>query len=335
MLRVAAALTSLLLGACGQAPDTTLDRGLWDAYRATYIAEDGRIIDVGQDGVSHSEGQGYGMLLAETYGDRVTFNRVWEWTQRNLQVRQDALLAWRWDAASGRVSDLNNATDGDLLVAWSLLRAARRWHVVSYRRWAWEILDDVEARLIVPTERGPVLLPGADGFVHQGRITANPSYNVFPALSHFARLQPGGPWAALREQGYSLLEEAGFGPWRLPPDWLSLADPPRPAPEFPARFGYEAVRVPLYACWDGHRDRRALDGIRTFWASTGSPPAWISLDSAEEAPFALAPGASFIRKLLLHGSVATDAGDAVLPDNDYYDATLLLLARIAANESLG
>jgi len=335
MLRATAALPLLLLGACGQAPDATLDQGLWAAYRAAYIETDGRVIDTGQGGISHSEGQGYGMLLAEAAADRVTFDRIWTWTQRHLQVRQDALLAWRWDPASRKVTDSNNATDGDLLVAWALLRAAHRWHAVSYRHWAWQILDDVRSRLIVSTDRGPVLLPGMEGFVHQGLVTANPAYNVFPALSHFARLQPSGPWSALREHGYALLDDAAFGPWRLPPDWLTLADPPAPASNFPARFGYEAVRIPLYACWDDPQGRQALGGIRAFWASTASPPAWISLETGEQAPFPLAPGASSIRQLLLHGTAASGTGDATMPGNDYYDATLLLLASVAANESLG
>ena len=335
MFRVAVALPMLLLGACGQAPDATLDRDLWTAYRTTYIETDGRVIDTGQGGISHSEGQGYGMLLAEAAADRVTFDRVWSWTQRHLQVRQDALLAWRWDPAIEKVTDSNNATDGDLLVAWALLRAARRWHAVDYRRSAWQILDDVRSRLIVPTDQGPVLLPGVEGFVHQGLVTANPSYNVFPALSHFARLQPAGPWSALRERGYALLDDAGFGTWHLPPDWLTLSDPPAPASNFPARFGYEAVRVPLYACWDGSRGRRALVGISTFWASAETPPAWISLETGEGAPFALAPGALSIRQLLLYGTAASGTGDAMMPANDYYDATLLLLSRVAANESPG
>jgi endoglucanase len=77
-------------------------------------------MDTGQGRISHSEGQGFTMLFAVHYGDRAQFDRVWQWTKRNLQVRDDALLAWKWE--QGAVTDRNNASDADILVAWALAR---------------------------------------------------------------------------------------------------------------------------------------------------------------------------------------------------------------------
>ena len=89
------------------------------------------------------------MILAEAAGDRATFDRVWNWARRNLQIRDDALLAWKWSPEPGSVIDENNATDADLMVAWALLRAARRWGASGYQSEAWSLLDDIRSRLII------------------------------------------------------------------------------------------------------------------------------------------------------------------------------------------
>ncbi|MEQ4600202.1 MAG: glycosyl hydrolase family 8, partial [Methylobacteriaceae bacterium] len=95
--------------------NTLGDDAAWRAYRSRFITEQGRIVDTANGLISHSEGQGYGMLLAVAAGDRPTFERIWGWTRANLMVRSDELLAWRW-APDHRpaVSDMNNATDGDI-----------------------------------------------------------------------------------------------------------------------------------------------------------------------------------------------------------------------------
>ena len=68
----------------------------WRAYRARFITDQGRLVDTANGQISHSEGQGYGMLLAVAAGDRVSFERIWGWTRANLMVRGDELQAWRW-----------------------------------------------------------------------------------------------------------------------------------------------------------------------------------------------------------------------------------------------
>ena len=96
----------------------------WRAYKARFVTEEGRVVDTGNGLISHSEGQGYGLVLAVAANDRDAFERIWGWTRANLLVRGDELLAWRWEPnARPAVADMNNATDGDLLVAWALAEA--------------------------------------------------------------------------------------------------------------------------------------------------------------------------------------------------------------------
>jgi endo-1,4-beta-D-glucanase Y len=335
MMRFSAlALCVLMIGACSQAPESSLSDGLWADYRHAYIRDDGRVVDNGQQGISHSEGQGYAMILAEAANDRATFQRVWSWTQDHLQVRADALLAWKWDPRTGSVVDTNNATDADLLVAWALLRAAHRWEAPDYRNDAITLAQDIRTYLVVPATIGPVLLPGVSGFVHDGAVTINPSYWIFPALTELGRIDPEGPWTEVRQTGLVLLDIARFGSQALPADWVVMSDPPLPSPLFPHRFGFEAIRIPLYASWDGLTRHPALQSLATFWARDANPPAWVDLDDGSHAPIGLRPGAMAVRRLLLtNGRAALDEHASVEAGGDYYDSTLLLLANVAADES--
>ena len=75
---------------------TLRDATAWTAWKARFVTDAGRVVDTGNQGISHSEGQGFGMLLAVAANDRPTFERIWGWTRANRMVRDDQLLAWRW-----------------------------------------------------------------------------------------------------------------------------------------------------------------------------------------------------------------------------------------------
>ena len=164
----------------------------WRSYLARFVTADGRVVDTANGGVSHSESQGYGMLLAVAAGDRSTFERIWGWTRANLMTRDDALLAWRWEPNQRpAVADMNNATDGDLLVAWALTEAAEGWSDASYRTAARRLAVEIGRKLIVHTAEGTqLLLPALAGFsaedVADGPVI-NLSYYLFPYPYEFTR----------------------------------------------------------------------------------------------------------------------------------------------------
>src|SRR5262249_48667720 len=156
---------------------------------------------------SHTEGQGWAMLFAESFDDRVTFDRIWHWTRDKLQRGDNALFSWRWDPSGDKpIADINNATDGDTLIAWALARAAQRWKAPEYRAAARRIVIDIREKLIIKVAGKLVLLPGVDGFKHDdGRVMLNPSYYIFPALFEFQRLDASPQWARVRHDGLALL----------------------------------------------------------------------------------------------------------------------------------
>ena len=57
-----------------QAP--LVDAAEWHSFRDRFIQADGRVLDTANGGISHSEGQGWGMLFAARFDDRDSFTRI-------------------------------------------------------------------------------------------------------------------------------------------------------------------------------------------------------------------------------------------------------------------
>ena len=99
----------------------------WESYKSRFMMPDGRIIDTGNGNVSHTEGQGFAMLLAVGNNDRPAFDKLWQWTDKTLRNKDNGLFYWRYNpVAPNPVADKNDATDGDTLIAWALLRAQQQ-----------------------------------------------------------------------------------------------------------------------------------------------------------------------------------------------------------------
>jgi endoglucanase len=317
----------------------------WGAFHARFVAPEGRVVDTGNQGVTHSEGQGYGLLFAAYFDDRTSFDRLLGWTQTNLRRPTDALHAWRYrPGASVPVDDINNATDGDLLIALALLRAGQRWANPDYTEAGRAIGADILRLCVHEVDGARVLLPAAFGFEHTGRVVINPSYYVFPALAALSVAVPDPAWAALRADGLRILRQARFGSWGLPADWLQIAngslDNLAPAEGWPARFSWDAVRVPLHLAWAGLREEPALRAASDFWAAPhslpggGRVPAWVDLETGSVATTPASRGVGAIAQLAraARGGFAPDL-PRVRTAEDYYSAALMLLSRVVWQET--
>ena len=315
----------------------------WRAFAARYIAPEGRVVDTGNGGVTHSEGQGYGLLFAEHFGDRDSFDRLLDWTRRTLRRPGDALHSWRYRPnAKVPVDDPNNATDGDLLIGWALLRAGQRWGDTAYTDLARTIGQDLLSNCVSEVGGAKVLLPGAFGFEHPGQVVVNPSYYIFPALAAFADAVPDPTWDALQTDGVRLLRLGRFGRWQLPADWLAIThnslDEIAPAADWPARFSWDAVRVPLNLIWAGLTSEPAVTAAAAFWDNPAreAAPAWVDLATGAVAAFPAGQGVAAIAAI----TRAARTGDLMpeLPHvgdaRDYYSASLVLLTRIVRQERL-
>ncbi|MBM6594806.1 glycosyl hydrolase family 8 [Microvirga pudoricolor] len=243
----------------------------WQAYKSRFVEGTGRVIDNANGNISHSEGQGYGLMLAFAAGDRAAFEQIWTFTYTEFLIRDDGLAVWKWDPASTpKVTDRNNATDGDILIAYALAKAGVAWKEQRYTIMAQRIARALGRTGISKTTGRSILLPASQGFGPNDRPdgpVVNLSYWIFEAIPTLAQLAPEYDWNGLWREGLSILQQVNASKMRLPPDWLSIRDRTqyRPADGFPPEFGYNSLRIPLYLLRAGMTDVEWLKTIKQRW----------------------------------------------------------------------
>jgi endo-1,4-beta-D-glucanase Y len=340
---VVAAACLMPTGAWAASPMTPTDIREFNLWKERYLLPDGRVVDTGNGGISHSEGQSYGLLLTEAFGDQDDFDNILTWTRLHLSRPYDRLFAWRYKPGEPNpVEDLNNATDGDMVIAWALLRAGKDWNEPSYTDMGKQVASAI-LRLCVTSQNGRlVLLPADKGFTHQTSTTINLSYYLFAAIRTLAAAVPDPRWQQLEYDGRKLLGVSQFGVWKLPPDWESLAvnAAEQPAEGWPARFSWDAVRVPLQAVWAGIiTDPGPVWNAARFWSSphTVPFPAWTDLLEPNLAPYSGNSGVGAVAILsssaILHQGTRNDLPSVSSAPN-YYAASLIMLSRLAWIEAL-
>ncbi|KEQ02941.1 endoglucanase [Pseudorhizobium pelagicum] len=321
-----------LLAATGPAAaqQGSIGPSLWQDYTSRFLDASGRIVDNANGGISHSEGQGYGLLLAFFANSPSDFEQIWSFTQTELMIRNDGLTAWKWDpGAQPHVTDVNNASDGDLLIAYALAMAGAAWEREDYLASAAALARAILDNVVVESGGRVLLLPAAEGFDAGERTDGpviNPSYWIFESFPIMAILAPSDRWSRLQQDGLALIAQMQFGPRQLPAEWVSLARQPKPAEGFAAEFGYNAIRIPLYLL------RASLEHIelarRMLQAMTiDGTPAIIDLSSGQAKERLEDPGYQFVNHIL----ACVSEGRAVpvtareLTSQLYYPATLHLL----------
>ena len=303
---------------------------LWQDYTSRFLDASGRIVDNANGGISHSEGQGYGLLLAFFANSPSDFAQIWSFTKTEMMIRDDGLTAWKWDpAAQPHVTDINNASDGDLLIAYALAMAGAAWEREDYLASAAALARAILDHVVVESGGRVLLLPAAEGFDSGERADGpviNPSYWIFEAFPIMAILAPSDRWSRLQQDGIALIGKMQFGPRQLPAEWVSLARQPKPAEGFAAEFGYNAIRIPLYLLRASleHIElaKRLLEGMTIDGA-----PAIIDLPSGQAKERLEDPGYQFVNHILACVSEGRTIPVAAreLTSQVYYPATLHLL----------
>jgi endo-1,4-beta-D-glucanase Y len=324
--------------AVAQAAQGTVSAADWKAYREKFVTN-GRVIDDANGGITHSESQGYGLLLAFSAGDRASFEAIWTFTRTELLIRDDGLAAWRWDPeASPRISDINNATDGDILIAYALGLGGKAWNEPRYTRAGARIAAAIGERVLAKAGGQTMLLPGAAGFAGRDGVTVvNPSYWVFEAFGTLNELAPQYAWSEVFRGGRWLLDGARFGQSRLPSDWVGIGAGGKlaPASGFPPLFGYNGLRIPLYLLRAGLTDSQLLGFFRKLWVDTyGGLPAVVEVESGKIMETLTDPGYRMLAASLacaLDG-VPIETNLKLFRPTQYYPSTLHLLALALVSE---
>lgn len=244
-----------------------------------YVDGDGRVVRRDQGSDTVSEGQSYAMLLAVALDDADRFDRVWGWTQRELQ-RTDGLLAWHWQ--DGRAIDQQPATDADLDAAHALVLAADRFGRPGY-------LDDARriARAILEAETvssdGRVFLL-AGPWARDERVI-NPSYLDPEAFRRLGEATGDDRWKDLTNSSIEIVRELTSEGRSLPPDWARVLPDGQIASGAPtsrsgrAATGLDSPRVLIrFAASCEESARSAIAGLGPSaegWASADSHPVQI------------------------------------------------------------
>lgn len=331
-------------------PPAEVAIALWEAWKEVHLNPDGRVIDRLQRNSSHSEGQGYGALLAAEFGDTEAFARIHDWTEANLAIRSDPLLAWRWlPDESTRVPDLNNASDGDLFYAWALIRAGRRFDDPRYLDRAAAIAEALARQCIITSPENDaetLLIPAVHGFVDDQRVVFNPSYLMPLAMRELSVVTGVAELALAAQHGEALL--ARLAQDGMVPDWVAIsADGISEAEGFSASAGYEAIRVPLFLIWSGLSLHPAVVNARRVYDRTVIPGApvptriepvsGVVLEASEDPGYRAV--AALVSCAAQRSSDAQTAIPGALmpqfdPSQPYYPATLHLFAMLATHQAV-
>ncbi len=316
--------------------------GTWEDYKQKFITKDGRVIDFYQDQCSHSEGQGYGMLLAVHFNDPKTFSRLFQWTLANLMIRKDGLVAWKWGKrinGEWGIIDYNNASDGDLLIAWACLDAWEKWKNRSYLSTAKTIINSIKKHLVVERYNKKILLPGYFGFDKDKEIKLYPNYYVFPAFFAFAKYHDKHFWNDLAKDGQELVQQSLFSKFRLPANWVLLRTDQNLSIDQKTYgdFHYEAIRIPLYLLMTEEKKLSpSFSSLLTLNENIGYLPVLINLSqeqfSANDAPagfYAIMSRCAQANKRTTFASKLMKKADQkiIAEKKDYYSNTLYLIAK--------
>jgi endo-1,4-beta-D-glucanase Y len=217
-----------------------------------YARRDGRVVRLDQGGDTVSEGQAYGMLIAEATGKDGSFWRIWGWAHHHLQL-EDGLFAFHANRAGGVIS-AEPASDADLLIAWALLRYSGPGAALAHREGR-RVAAAILAHEVVPGPGGaPVLAAGpwATGSA-SSPATLDPSYWSLPALQGIARLDGRREWRRMAAGAVRIVSQLSKDGRLLPPNWAELSpggavrpvpspDGGQPQPE----YGLDAQRTVVW-----------------------------------------------------------------------------------------
>lgn len=272
-----------------------------------YVTSDGRVIRHDQGGDVVSEGQAYGMLLAEVAQRPALVRTIWSWTSAHLG-RSDGLFAWH-ATGTGRVEDPEPAADADVLIAYALLRYRGSDEAALHsagRRVAQAVLANESVTL---PDGAPVVVAGP--WAKTTPATVDPSHLMPGVFDAIANLTGDGRWHSAAAAAERLISEMTGNGRRLPPDWSRLSGTtlvPIAAPGGSAgvQYGLDAARLPMWfatACQPSGRSLAANWWRNVLSSGDRAAPLALTLSGAtinpDVSPLTLLAGAA----------AATAAGD--------------------------
>lgn len=232
-------------------------------WTAHYLREtaDGTYVDSADKGsdVSLSEGQGYGMVITvlaaeKGYADEKAFQPLYEYYQ-NYRLKDSYLMSWRQRVEKGQwVAADNNATDGDLDIAYALVKASQLWpnSANDYQTAAKKILNSIQAENYNP-DTGLLTVGNWATMDKKARTLLRPS-DIMPSYYEaFAKFTGDDFWQSLTTASVNALKKiSDTHQTGLIPDFVWVTEEgfqPAKAKEVDTRYdgdyAYNACRIPM------------------------------------------------------------------------------------------
>lgn len=289
---VAAGLALALMTGCGARPRlraSPVQRASIH-FLANYVNREGAVIRYGQGADVVSEGQAYGMIIAELAGRPEPVRTIWAWTKRHL-LMPDGLLAYHATAAGARLSD-QSATDADTLAAFALLRYVGPGASAMHRAGEFLAAAILRGESVSGPSKAPLLTAGP--WANGPPTIVNPSYWMPGVYEQLATLTGNERWAAAAAAAIQMVRNLTESGRFLPPDWAEVdgkhVEPiPAPGSAGVVQYGLDAQRVPVFfasSCELAGRQlasawwTRYLEGNPSRDSAIALSPTGVVLDSA-------------------------------------------------------
>ncbi len=176
-----------------------------------------RVVNVGLNDATVSEGQGYGMLIAALAKDPATFRGLWQYAAHYLDA--NGLMNWEI-SSTGSVIGATSATNGDETMAEGLLIAGAQWPGHGYHRAGVAMANAIYAHDLIA---GTLLIGPGDGWGSSNTDIA-PGYIAPYAYQMFAQATGNKGWTQVLSANEQWLASTGAnGTTGLMPDWESTS----------------------------------------------------------------------------------------------------------------
>ena len=291
-----------------------------------------------------SEAQSYGMLITvaaakKGQAQQADFDRLYHY-YLNHRLEGTQLMSWKQTISNGKAMDEDhNATDGDLYIAYALLKAAQQWpkQAKDYQAQAKAILEDILAHNY--NEETGVLTVGNwanqdSEFYHLMRTS-----DTLPAqFQIFYEVTKDSKWLDIKEKMLQQLQTiSSQTKTGLLPDFIwvdeqgtRVADPKTIESKYDGAYSYNACRLPYNLIQSKDADSQKLvKKILNFFKSqrnlyAGYDLKGKALNNHQAASF-LAPivyaseqEKGYLKLVQQNKYIFTQD----LPLNNYYDATM-------------
>jgi len=262
MKRIFFFLISLPLLVWGNIGVEQLIQKVYNLYRTNVIQPDGRVIDWQNKAVTHSEGIGYSLFFAVKMSDKETFYKIYHWFKRNIPLNDKGLVPWLWgknSTGNWKILDFNDATDGNLWIAYALLLGYEKWKNKEFKEFAINLIKNIKKYDIFLHKNCVFLLPASEFFIGSKSLTINPSYYAPFIFAKFYEYDKDPIWLELINQSFKIWYFISVTPYHLFPEWIDIDLKTCKVTKVYGIMGFNSIRIPIWILYSADLDSHLKD----------------------------------------------------------------------------